>query len=195
MIVLRIRELNYAMSASRVSSTSHSIGIVTSAADCLRSPSEENSHSAQTVSAEEATSEASVRSDFDHNATPMWVFNTSTLAFSAVNDAAVHHYGYSRDEFLSMTILDIGPSEDVIPLLREILHRGIHRSAKELRKHKKKDGSLIEVEVTRCEVLFNGRIADMMTAVECDFLRSSRDKNGTVVSHYYPLIDPAPSSK
>jgi PAS domain S-box-containing protein len=95
----------------------------------------------------------------------MWVFDISTLAFIAVNEAAVRHYGYSRNEFLSMTILDIRPSEDIVPLLREIMHRGIHNSAKELRRHKKKDGSLIEVEVTRCEVLFDGCIADIVTAV------------------------------
>jgi hypothetical protein len=40
----------------------------------------------------------------------MWVFDISTLVFHAVNDAAVRHYGYSRKEFLSMTILDIRPS-------------------------------------------------------------------------------------
>jgi PAS domain S-box-containing protein len=96
----------------------------------------------------------------------MWVFDIRTLAFSAVNDAAVHHYGYSRKEFLSMTMLDICPSEDIVPLLREILHRGMHSSARELRKHKKKDGSLIDVEVTRSEGLFNGCIADIVTAVD-----------------------------
>jgi hypothetical protein len=43
----------------------------------------------------------------------MWVFDISTLGFIAVNEAAVRHYGYSRNEFLSMTILDIRPSEDM----------------------------------------------------------------------------------
>ena len=94
----------------------------------------------------------------------MWVFDISTLAFSAVNDAAVRHYGYSRKEFLSMTILDIRPGEDISFLLREVLQKRLLNSAKELRKHKKKDGSLIDVEVTRCEVLFNGCIADIVTA-------------------------------
>jgi PAS domain S-box-containing protein len=109
--------------------------------------------------------EALNRLDFDQNATPMWVFDISTLAFIVVNEAAVRHYGYSRNEFLSMTILDIRPSEDIVPLLREIMLRGIHNSATKLRRHKKKDGSLIEVEVTRCEVLFDGCIADIVTAV------------------------------
>jgi PAS domain S-box-containing protein len=122
--------------------------------------------SERTVQTLPPTPEALNRFDFDHNATPMWVFDISTLAFSAVNDAAVSHYGYSRKEFLSMTVLDIRPSEDVVPLLREILHKGVLSSAKELRKHKKKDGSLIEVEVTRCEVLFNGCVTDFVSSVD-----------------------------
>jgi hypothetical protein len=65
-----------------------------------------------------------------------------------------------------MTILDIRPSEDIPFLLREVLQKRILNSVKELRKHKKKDGSLIDVEVTRCEVLFNGCIADLVTAVD-----------------------------
>ena len=64
-----------------------------------------------------------------------------------------------------MTILDIRPSEDIPFLLREVLQKRVLNSVKELRKHKKKDGSLIDVEVTRCEVLFNGCIADIVTAV------------------------------
>jgi PAS domain S-box-containing protein len=104
--------------------------------------------------------------DFDQNATPMWVFDTSTLAFIAVNDAAVQHYGYSRKEFLSMTLLDIRPSEDIVPLLRDVLHRGRRDSAKRHRIHKKKDGRLIDVEVTHCELLFNGCIAEIVTAVD-----------------------------
>ena len=104
--------------------------------------------------------------DFDQNATPMWVFDTSTLAFVAVNDAAVNHYGYSRNEFLSMTILDIRPSEDIVPLLRDVLHQGRRNAAKRLRRYKEKDGSLLDVEVTGCEVLFNGCIAEIVTAVD-----------------------------
>jgi len=41
---------------------------------------------------------------FESNPQPMWVYDLGTLSFLAVNDAAVYHYGYSRDEFLSMTI-------------------------------------------------------------------------------------------
>ena len=104
--------------------------------------------------------------DFDHNTTPMWVFDNSTLACSAVNDAAVHDYGYSRKEFLSMTIMDIRFSDGTVPFLSEVSHKGIHDPAKVLGKHKRKDGSLIDVEITRSEVLFNGHVADIVTAVD-----------------------------
>jgi|ERR1017187_7746998 PAS domain S-box-containing protein len=106
------------------------------------------------------------RLDFDQNATPMWVFDISTLAFIAVNDAAVNHYGYSRNEFLSMTLLDIRPSEEIVPLLRDVLYKGTRNAAKRLRRHKKKDGSLIDVEITHGEVLFKGCIAEIVTAVD-----------------------------
>jgi PAS domain S-box-containing protein len=185
------------MSASSVSSFSHPIGILMSAAgrfvvciDCHLSvefpagahydviarqfeshlcdsprPVNDDALSGKTITAA-ATSEVLNRFDFDRNTTPMWVFDISTLAFSAVNDAAVSHYGYSRKEFLSMTILDIRPSEDIASLLKEILQKRVLNSTKELRKHKKKDGSLIDVEVTRREVLFNGCIADIVTAAD-----------------------------
>ena len=65
-----------------------------------------------------------------------------------------------------MTILDIGASKDIAPVLKEILQKRILNSGKELRKHKRKDGSLIDVEVTRRELLFNGCISDIVTAVD-----------------------------
>ena len=57
---------------------------------------------------------------FENNPHPMWVYDLESLAFLAVNDAAIHNYGYSREEFLSMTISDIRPPEDVPALLKKI---------------------------------------------------------------------------
>ena len=65
-----------------------------------------------------------------------------------------------------MTMLDIRPSEGAILSPRKMSHTGTHASAKVLGKHQKKDGSVIDVEITRSEVLFNGCIADIMTAVD-----------------------------
>ena len=65
-------------------------------------------------------SERHYRELFESNPQPMWVFDLDTLCFLAVNDAAIGHYGYARDEFLAMTIADIRPEEDV-PALREVV--------------------------------------------------------------------------
>ncbi|HEY6660817.1 MAG TPA: PAS domain S-box protein, partial [Pyrinomonadaceae bacterium] len=65
-------------------------------------------------------SEAQYRLLFEANPQAMWVYDLATLRFLAVNDAAVHHYGYSREEFLDMTIKDIRPAGDV-PLLEKYL--------------------------------------------------------------------------
>ena len=56
---------------------------------------------------------------FEANPHPMWVYDTETLRFLAVNDAAVQRYGYARDEFLAMTVTDIRPPEDVPALLAD----------------------------------------------------------------------------
>ena len=61
---------------------------------------------------------------FDASPTPMWVYDAESLAFLAVNDAAVRHYGYSREEFLAMTIKDIRPPEDVPQLLADVVGGG-----------------------------------------------------------------------
>jgi PAS domain S-box-containing protein len=126
----------------------------------------DDAHSGKTITAHARTSEASSRFDFDSNSNPMWVFDNTTFACSAVNDAAIHEYGYSRKEFLSMTIRDIRSGESTVPLSEEMSHQEIHDSAKILWKHKKKDGSVIDVEITRSEVLFDGCIADIVTAVD-----------------------------
>ena len=79
-------------------------------------------------------SEERYRALFEQSPIPKWVYDTETLRFLAVNDAAVRHYGFTRDEFLSMTIKEIRPSEDVAELLRTAPARdGIWR-------HRKKDG-------------------------------------------------------
>jgi PAS domain S-box-containing protein len=62
---------------------------------------------------------------FGSNPQPMWVFDIETLRFLEVNDAAIRHYGYSRDEFLSMTILDILPPEDAPGI-----HHGLERTGR-----------------------------------------------------------------
>ena len=90
---------------------------------------------------------AAYRTLFAANPLPMWVFDTDTLAFLDVNDAAVARYGYSRDEFLGMTIQDIRPPQDQ-PALLETLHGSGTLDRSGPWRHLAQDGTVIEVEIT-----------------------------------------------
>jgi PAS domain S-box-containing protein len=102
---------------------------------------------------------------FDSNPHPMWVFDAEKLAFLAVNEAAVRQYGYSPGEFRGMTINDIRPPEE-IPALSEHLKdllRTPPGSPGDWR-HRTKDGSIIEVEVSSNPITFQGREAVLVLA-------------------------------
>src|SRR5438067_555905 len=81
----------------------------------------------------------------DVNPLPMWIYDRGTLRFLAVNDAAVQAYGYSREEFLGLTIRDIRPPEDV-PTLEASIRRsaGGDKIAGTWR-HRAKNGTLMDV--------------------------------------------------
>jgi diguanylate cyclase (GGDEF)-like protein/PAS domain S-box-containing protein len=111
-----------------------------------------------------AASEARYRQLFNANPLPKWVYDLETLAFLAVNDAAVEHYGYSREEFLAMSIANIRPDDDLPALRRSIEtnvplieHAGMWR-------HRKRDGTLINVEITSHRIEFEGRPAKLVLA-------------------------------
>ncbi len=109
-------------------------------------------------------SEELYRMLFDANPQPAWVYDLETLSFLLVNDAALARYGYSRDEFLRMTIAEIRPEEE-LPALHENLssaHEVLQWSGPW--KHRKKDGMVISVEVLSHALLFNGRPARLVMA-------------------------------
>jgi len=93
-------------------------------------------------------SEQHYRMLFEANPHPMWVYDIETLKFLAVNEAALNHYGYSHSEFLSMTIKDIRPSEDIPSLISHINKLANSDQVLSEWRHRKKDGTLIHVEIT-----------------------------------------------
>lgn len=96
---------------------------------------------------------------FDGNPHPMWIFDQDSLAFLKVNAAALAHYGYSQDEFLSRTLRDIRPSEDVPRLEHRIKEAGSMTLYSGPWTHIRKDGSTIQVEVASHAIRFEGRSA------------------------------------
>lgn len=101
---------------------------------------------------------------FEVSPEPMWVYDLETLRFLAVNDAAVSRYGYSRAKFLSMTISDIRPSEDVPALLNNVtqVSQGLDEAG--LWQHRLANGQTILVEITSHTLDFEGRPAELVLA-------------------------------
>ncbi len=104
---------------------------------------------------------------FESNPHPMWVTDAETLRFLAVNQATMRQYGYTREEFLTMTLKEIRPPEEVPRLMGALTHvqQGLY-SPPGIWRHRRKDGSEFEVEVTLYSLDLAGRPAFLTTAVE-----------------------------
>jgi PAS domain S-box-containing protein len=123
-------------------------------------------------------SEASFRLLFASNPLPMWVYDAATLDFLEVNDAAVAHYGYSREEFLRMRITDIRPPEDVARLAAAVAGFGAAPAAALRRhggawRHRLKDGRIRAVDVASHSLEFAGRPAALVVAVDVTELKQA----------------------
>lgn len=113
-------------------------------------------------------SEEKYRSLFHFSPTPMWVYDIKSFQFLDVNDAAIRHYGFTREEFLAMTIKDIRPKED-IKKLEEVVKLSEEKEnlffTGEFR-HRKKNGTLIQVEIQSNIIEFNGKKAEIVLAID-----------------------------
>ena len=104
---------------------------------------------------------------FKNNPNPMFIYDLENLRILSVNDAAIQKYGYTEKEFLKMTLKDLRRDEDIPKLLSllEGLKSGVN-VLKETVLHRKKDYSLIEVEVISHSTLFEGKAARVMIAYD-----------------------------
>lgn len=104
---------------------------------------------------------------FSTHPMPMWVFDEATLRFLEVNDAMIVKYGWSREELLQMTILDIRPVED-----RAAVTRAATNSAADLNytdgpwRHRLRSGELVDVEIARHQLKWQGRDARLVVAYD-----------------------------
>ncbi|MGB7468399.1 MAG: PAS domain S-box protein, partial [Candidatus Acidiferrum sp.] len=109
-------------------------------------------------------SESVFRLLFSHNPLPTWVMDDETLHFIQVNDAAVRQYGFAPEEFARMSLndltaetkrenLEVRPREEA----REARYQGV-------RKHRKKDGQVFEVELISHALDYAGRRVRLVVA-------------------------------
>ncbi len=113
---------------------------------------------------------------FQWNPLPMWVADMKTLAIIAVNETAVTAYGYSRDEFLRMTLKDLQPRDQVAELSRrlaeiESLPGHVFRT-----RHRKQDARLIDVEIVTRTINFSGREARLTVANDITERKAAEDR-------------------
>ena len=109
-------------------------------------------------------SEVRHRRLFEANPHAMWVYDVDTLAFLAVNDAAVERYGFSREEFLDLTIADIRPAEDVAALRSDLLSLPDAYQSGGPWRHRRKDGSILVVEISSHPIPWFARRARVVLA-------------------------------
>lgn len=112
------------------------------------------------INTELKESEAKYRNLFDLSPIPMWVYDTATQGFLNVNEAATEHYGYSKNEFLTMTVDDIRPPEEVAKM--EEITISTANTKKSIYRHLKKNGELIDVEIQSNEIYFNDKKAGLV---------------------------------
>ena len=132
-------------------------------------------------------SEARYHTLFDVHPHPMWVVDSKTLAFLAVNDAAVKHYGYSREEFLSMTADQIRPVEEVSQLLSAFQDQSrSYRHRAWL--HRKKNGELINVEIVSFNLEFDGKPARLGVVTDITERLKAEERAREIEERYQALL-------
>ncbi len=137
-------------------------------------------------------SEYSRKLMFQSNPYPMWIYDCETLRFLTVNDAAVRAYGFSKEEFLTMTLLDIRPPDDADTFLEVARqrHDGYNRGG--IWRHCHKDGTTVLVEIIAFEFMREGRLLELVLAMDvterCAMEAAVRDSQAQLQS----LVDNAP---
>lgn len=128
---------------------------------------------------------------FRNNPLPMWVMDIDTYKFLEVNEVAETAYGYSREEFLNMSVVDIRPEADRNAFLNALrppvvgkgnFYRGIWQ-------HQKKDGTVIEVEIFAHDIDFEGRRARLILSQDITYRRIAEKKLAGRVRYFRALLE------
>ena len=134
-------------------------------------------------------SEERYRLLFQNNPQPMYLYDPESLRFLAVNDATMRKYGYDRAEFLSMTLKDIRPPEEIPKLMEDLEELHATGVFNRVVRHRKKDGSLIHVEISHHFTDFDGKrvgiiLADDITEklLATERLRHSEERYRTLAT-------------
>ena len=120
---------------------------------------------------------------FDNNPQPMWIYDVDSLRFLEVNNSALIKYGYTKEEFLNMTIKDIRPEGDVDLLVQDLLKTNSEISLNNnIWRHVLKSGEIIYVEINSHRITFNGCKARLVTARDITEVVVAREKEKKLIA-------------
>jgi diguanylate cyclase (GGDEF)-like protein/PAS domain S-box-containing protein len=134
-------------------------------------------------------SEERYRLLFDKNPHPIWVFDSHTLEFLAVNESAIHQYGYSREEFFRLRLKAMQAPGHPFDLLRSMDRENDEVSY--TGKHKKKDGTVIDVETTSQPILYGSR--DARIAIVTDVTEKKRAQEQLIHDAFHDALTGLPN--
>jgi PAS domain S-box-containing protein len=103
---------------------------------------------------------------FENNPMPMWIISKDTLGVLNVNQAAVMHYGYSKEEFLLLSSKDLRPAEDVEKYMAAVARKATGRERHGIWRHKKKDGTLIMVDIIVNDIIYEKQEARLILGTD-----------------------------
>lgn len=128
---------------------------------------------------------------FECNPVAMWVFDPKTLRFVAVNEAAIHQYGFSREEFLTKTVLDVRPEEGVAGMLQDMESHTAGLQKRGLWRHRRKNGEILDVEIV-CDYLdFNGVNSVLVAAYDVTERKRGEDAVRQAEEKYRGIFEDA----
>jgi diguanylate cyclase (GGDEF)-like protein/PAS domain S-box-containing protein len=105
-----------------------------------------------------------VRSILRGNPLPMWIYDRKTLRFLEVSDGAIREYGYSREEFLTMTVRALRPQDEPELTPHGHDHGACGSQCGRVRTHVRKDGAAVVVQIRSNALFYNGRVARLVVA-------------------------------
>jgi diguanylate cyclase (GGDEF)-like protein/PAS domain S-box-containing protein len=112
---------------------------------------------------------------FDRVPVPLWIYDAETFRFLSVNQAAIDKYGYSRDEFLGMSVFDIRPEGDAEKLRSRLSEIADSEMTQSMWTHRRRNGELIHVDVSSRKTEIAGRAARLVVAVDVSERRRAEE--------------------
>ncbi len=132
---------------------------------------------------------ATFRLLFETSSYPMWVHDVKTRRFLAINEAAIRNYLYSRDEFAAMTVDQLYPAQQSASCTNYLKNISPERDPSSTRLHARKDGTTLTVAVTSHEMIFDGRKAQLVLAMNIGGRQQSKRTLQEAEDRYRDLFD------